>query len=69
MRGRGAHRYFVLDTATSAIEFVEPETYRRKLGLLGDWEEIVADAAERTTRASPIAAACSGSDRGPPRWW
>jgi hypothetical protein len=40
-RGRGPGRYFVLNTKTSEVEFVEPEVYARKLGLLGDWEEVV----------------------------
>lgn len=42
MRGRGAHGHFLLDTKNpSKVEFVEPEAYARRTGLLGDWEEVV----------------------------
>jgi hypothetical protein len=40
MRGRGKSSYFVLNTETSMVEFVEPEAYARRLHLLGDWEEV-----------------------------
>ena len=40
-RGRGQRTHFVLDAKTDRIEVVEPEDYARKLGLLGDWEEVV----------------------------
>jgi hypothetical protein len=30
------HGHFVLNTKTSEVEFVEPEAYARKIGLLGD---------------------------------
>jgi hypothetical protein len=44
MRGRGNQQYFVLNTKTNRVEFIDLEAYGRRLRLLREWEEVTNSA-------------------------
>jgi len=46
MAGRGPRRHFVLNTKTNLVEFVEPEDYAERIGVLREWEEPVGEKAK-----------------------
>jgi hypothetical protein len=43
-RGRGNQQYFVLNTKTNRVEFIDLEAYGRRLRLLREWEEVTNSA-------------------------